>query len=151
MVSWTIEKEAPAVVIVDSIQMYHSRDIKSHPGGVRQVVGCTKILKQYCKPAGMVVFLVAQITKDKKIAGPKSLEHITDANLMMTWMEDRVRINLQAKKNRFGNIANQAVFTMTEQGLEWNEESCIFPGFTGVSDVKKRVAKRKPSWKADAS
>ena len=60
--------------------------------------------------------LVAHITKEGIIAGPKSLEHMVDTVISFEKNNDDVRF-LRAQKNRFGSIDELGLFSMQEKGL----------------------------------
>jgi DNA repair protein RadA/Sms len=62
------------------------------------------------------MMLVAHITKEGIIAGPKSLEHMVDTVISFEKNNDDVRF-LRAQKNRFGSIDELGLFSMQEKGL----------------------------------
>ncbi len=121
------EQTNPRIMVIDSIQVVHSTDIPSAPGGVAQVRECAAALTRYAKQSGTVLFLVGHVTKDGTLAGPKVLEHIIDCSIMLESSDDsRFRI-LRGHKNRFGAVNELGVFAMTEQGLkEVKNPSAIF-------------------------
>ena len=106
----------PIFVIVDSIQTVFSHEAGLIPGTVQQLKYCSNELVQWTKERDSVLFLVAHITKDGGIAGPKSLEHLVDTVVSFERTNDDVRF-LTAKKNRFGSIDELGIFEMTETGL----------------------------------
>ena len=106
----------PIFVIVDSIQTVFSHEAGLIPGTVQQLKYCSNELVQWTKERDSVLFLVAHITKDGGIAGPKSLEHLVDTVISFERTNDDVRF-LTAKKNRFGSIDELGIFEMTETGL----------------------------------
>ncbi len=117
----------PAVMVVDSIQVMHHRDISSAPGSVSQVRECAAYLTRYAKRSGLVLILVGHVTKDGTLAGPKVLEHMIDCSIMLEGSHDSRFRTLRGNKNRFGAVNELGVFAMTEQGLkEVSNPSAIF-------------------------
>jgi DNA repair protein RadA/Sms len=76
-----IEKHAPEVVIVDSIQTTYKSDFDNAPGTITQIRECTAELMQLAKKKNCAIIIVGHVTKDGAIAGPKVLEHIVDTVL----------------------------------------------------------------------
>lgn len=107
----------PVLVIADSIQTLHSSEIDSSPGNVNQIKYCTRQLIEYIKTRNIVLFLVAHVTKEGIIAGPKIAEHMVDTVLYFDHGEAGVRM-LRSVKNRFGSVDEIGLFTMTETGLK---------------------------------
>jgi len=93
-----IEKE-PSFVIVDSIQSLVADD-DGTPGSLSQVRDSTAILNQAAKEAGSTLVLIGHITKQGSIAGPKVVEHMVDATLVLE-SASGFRV-LRSVKNRFG-------------------------------------------------
>jgi DNA repair protein RadA/Sms len=119
---FTIVDEAhgfkPNVMIIDSIQTMYSPESTSSPGGTTQLKESTSHLTRYAKENNVAVILVGHVTKDGTLAGPKTLEHIIDASLMIEGEDgSRFRI-LRAIKNRFGAVNEIGVFAMMEDGLK---------------------------------
>lgn len=123
----TAEKLRPAVMVVDSIQVMHWPELASAPGSVAQVRECAALLTRFAKQSGTVLILVGHVTKDGSLAGPKVLEHMIDASIMLDSTDDSRYRTLRSQKNRFGAVNELGVFAMTEQGLrEVNNPSAIF-------------------------
>ena len=121
------EREQPKMLIVDSIQTTHLEDIQSAPGGVAQVRESAAFLTRFAKQSGTVLFLVGHVTKDGSLAGPKVLEHMIDASLLLEGDGDSRFRTLRGQKNRFGAVNELGVFAMLEQGLkEVKNPSSIF-------------------------
>ncbi|NVK11084.1 MAG: DNA repair protein RadA [Gammaproteobacteria bacterium] len=110
--------ERPKVLVVDSIQVVHLDDISSAPGSVSQVREGAAYLTRFAKQTGTVVILVGHVTKDGSIAGPKVLEHMIDASLLLEGEHDTRFRTLRGQKNRFGAVNELGVFAMTETGLK---------------------------------
>ncbi|MFK7161687.1 DNA repair protein RadA [Marinospirillum sp. MEB164] len=123
----TAEQMKPQVLIVDSIQTMHIEELQSAPGGVAQVRESAAFLTRYAKQSHTVLFLVGHVTKDGSLAGPKVLEHMIDASLLLEGDGDSRFRMLRGQKNRFGAINELGVFAMLETGLkEVKNPSAIF-------------------------
>lgn len=121
------ESLSPAVMVVDSIQVMHWPELASAPGSVSQVRECAALLTRFAKQTGTALILVGHVTKDGSLAGPKVLEHMIDASIMLESTDDSRYRTLRSHKNRFGAVNELGVFAMTEQGLrEVNNPSAIF-------------------------
>jgi len=120
-------REAPPVLVVDSIQTLRVADASGAPGGVTQIRESAALLTRYAKQSGCAIFLVGHVTKSGEVAGPRVLEHIVDTVLYLEGRnDDRYRM-LRATKNRFGAVNELGVFAMTEQGMrEVRNPSAIF-------------------------
>jgi len=112
-----IERLAPKLVIIDSIQTIFREEIPSAPGSVVQVRECTYCLMQEAKNRNIPVFIVGHVTKEGSIAGPRVLEHIVDAVLYFEGERNHSFRILRAVKNRFGSTNEIGVFEMGERGL----------------------------------
>ncbi|MDX5300102.1 MAG: DNA repair protein RadA [Gammaproteobacteria bacterium] len=120
-------QEKPRLLVVDSIQVMHTADIESAPGSVSQVRESAALLTRYAKQTGTVLLLVGHVTKDGTLAGPKVLEHMIDASLLLEGSSDSRYRTLRGIKNRFGAVNELGVFAMLEQGLrEVKNPSAIF-------------------------
>lgn len=111
----------PVFVIVDSIQTVYSPDAGAVPGTVNQLKLCAHQLVSWVKERDSVLFLVAHVTKEGAIAGPKALEHLVDTVISFERNDDDVRF-LRALKNRFGSVDEIGIFQMTAQGLATVED-----------------------------
>ncbi|MEQ6888328.1 DNA repair protein RadA [Halomonas sp. CS7] len=121
------ERERPEVLIIDSIQTMHLEDIASAPGGVAQVRESAAVLTRFAKQSNTVLLLVGHVTKDGSLAGPKVLEHMIDASLLLEGGADSRFRTLRGQKNRFGAVNELGVFAMLEHGMkEVKNPSAIF-------------------------
>ncbi|MDI5922765.1 DNA repair protein RadA [Halomonas sp. LR5S13] len=121
------ERERPEILIIDSIQTMHLEDIASAPGGVAQVRESAAALTRFAKQSNTVLMLVGHVTKDGSLAGPKVLEHMIDASLLLEGGADSRFRTLRGQKNRFGAVNELGVFAMLEHGLkEVKNPSAIF-------------------------
>jgi DNA repair protein RadA/Sms len=123
----TAEKHQPRILIIDSIQVMLLSDVRSAPGSVSQVREAAAYLTRFAKQTGTILLLVGHVTKDGSLAGPKTLEHIIDASLLLEGSTDSKYRTLRAQKNRFGTVNELGVFVMLEKGLrEVRNPSAIF-------------------------
>jgi DNA repair protein RadA/Sms len=110
--------EAPALLVIDSIQTMYSDQIEGAPGTVSQVRGCAFELIRYAKASGAALVLVGHVTKDGTIAGPRVLEHMVDVVMSFEGERSHQYRILRALKNRFGAVDEIGVFAMAGAGLE---------------------------------
>ncbi|MGI0117825.1 DNA repair protein RadA [Zooshikella sp. RANM57] len=121
------QQEKPGVIVIDSIQVMYTDTAEAAPGGVAQVRESAAHLTRFAKQTNTVLLIVGHVTKDNSLAGPMTLSHIIDTQLMLSNTDDsRFRI-MRATKNRFGQINELGLFAMTEKGLrEVLNPSAIF-------------------------
>lgn len=112
-----IEKETPALVVLDSIQILHADALESAPGSVSQVRHCTAALISIAKSKNIPIFLIGHITKEGSIAGPKVLEHMVDTVLQFEGDRHLSYRMLRTNKNRFGSTSELGIYEMRENGL----------------------------------
>lgn len=122
-----IERMKPVFVIIDSIQTIYTDRITSAPGSVSQVRECANGLMRVGKILGIPLFIVAHVTKQGELAGPRVLEHMVDSVLYFEGERtEEIRI-LRTMKNRFGTTSEIGVFEMAQEGLiEVYDPSKIF-------------------------
>jgi DNA repair protein RadA/Sms len=113
----TLEREKPAVCVIDSVQTLWSQEIGSAPGSVSQVREAAGRLLRVSKENGVATFLVGHVTKDGSVAGPRVLEHLVDCVLQFEGDRYHAHRILRAVKNRFGSTNELGVFEMTGAGL----------------------------------
>ncbi|GAB6139792.1 DNA repair protein RadA [Methylosoma difficile] len=113
-----IEPTKPQVLVIDSIQVMHTQDTESAPGSVSQVRESASYLTQYAKKNQVSIFMVGHVTKDQSLAGPMTLSHIVDTQVILGSTDDaRYRV-LRADKNRFGSVGELGFFAMDSSGLK---------------------------------
>jgi len=106
------------IVVIDSIQVMHTQNTESAPGSVSQVRESASYLTQYAKKNQVSMFMVGHVTKDQSLAGPMTLSHIVDTQIILSSTDDaRYRV-LRADKNRFGSIGELGFFAMDSSGLK---------------------------------
>jgi len=122
-----VDTEKPALLIIDSIQVMHTVDSDTAPGSVSQVRESASYLTQYAKRHGVSIFMVGHVTKDQSLAGPMTLSHIVDAQVILSSTDDaRFRV-LRSDKNRFGSVGELGFFSMGSTGLrEVKNPSAMF-------------------------
>jgi DNA repair protein RadA/Sms len=109
--------ESPALLIVDSIQTVEVDGLDGPPGSVGQVRESAIQLGSLAREQGLPVLLVGHVTKDGSLAGPRTLEHLVDAVLMLEGDRYGSLRLLRALKNRHGSTEEVGVLEMTAAGL----------------------------------
>jgi len=120
-----IDRTAPSLVVVDSIQTIADPQLSSAAGSVVQVRECAHALVVEAKRRGVPIVLVGHVTKDGTLAGPRLLEHVVDTVLSFEGERHHALRLLRAVKHRFGSTDELGLFEMTSTGL------------TGVPDPSK--------------
>jgi DNA repair protein RadA/Sms len=113
----TLERERPAVCVIDSVQTLYSSEVGSAPGSVAQVREAAARLLRVAKQSHVATFLVGHVTKDGTVAGPRVLEHLVDCVLQFEGDRYHAHRVLRATKNRFGSTNELGLFEMTGTGL----------------------------------
>ncbi|MEG6509714.1 DNA repair protein RadA [Methyloligella sp. 2.7D] len=121
------EGEAPALIIIDSVQTLWAENIDSAPGTISQLRGCAAALISFAKRTGSTLILVGHVTKEGQIAGPKVIEHMVDTVLYFEGQSGHQFRILRGVKNRFGPTDEIGVFEMRYDGLnEVENPSALF-------------------------
>jgi DNA repair protein RadA/Sms len=136
----TLERERPAVCVIDSVQTLWSAEVGSAPGSVSQVREAAARLLRVAKAAGVATFLVGHVTKDGSVAGPRVLEHLVDCVLQFEGDRFHAHRVLRAVKNRFGSTNELGVFEMTGAGLVGVPDPSELFGRTHAGEVGSAVA-----------
>lgn len=108
----------PKFLIIDSIQTMYTQTLDSVPGSVSQVRDIGNQLMKLGKTKNIPIFIVAHVTKNGELAGPKIVEHLVDCVLNFTGERDHDLRILRAYKNRFGTTSEIGAFQMEEGGLK---------------------------------
>lgn len=108
----------PKFLIIDSIQTMYTQTLDSVPGSVSQVRDIGNQLMKLGKTRNLPIFIVAHVTKNGELAGPKIVEHLVDCVLNFTGERDHDLRILRAYKNRFGTTSEIGAFQMEEGGLK---------------------------------
>ncbi len=112
-----VDSARPSVVVIDSIQSIHSRELEASPGSVSQLRECALRLMHLAKSSGVSIFLIGHVTKEGAIAGPKVLEHMVDTVLYLEGERYQSYRLLRSTKNRFGATYEVGVFEMRGEGM----------------------------------
>src|SRR4029079_8224368 len=112
-----IDRTAPSLVVVDSIQTIADPQLASAAGSVAQVRGGARAFVVAAKRRGVPVVLVGHVTKDGSLAGPRLLEHVVDTVLSFEGERHHALRLLRAVKHRFGATDELGLFEMTSTGL----------------------------------
>lgn len=122
-----VSEVEPIFVIVDSIQTLYKPSLTSAPGSVSQVRECSSDLMRLGKTKNIPFFIVAHVTKQGELAGPRVLEHMVDTVLSFEGERTEDYRILRTIKNRFGTTSEIGVFEMAEVGLvEITDPSKVF-------------------------
>ncbi|MDS1003799.1 DNA repair protein RadA [Clostridium sporogenes] len=117
----------PKFVIIDSIQTLFKSELSSAPGTVSQVRQCSNDIMHISKNNNIPFFIVAHVTKQGELAGPRVLEHMVDTVLSFEGERTQEYRILRTVKNRFGTTSEIGVFEMAGEGLlEISNPSAVF-------------------------
>lgn len=109
--------DAPALVVVDSVQTMSSSLADGVPGSQAQVRAVAAELVEAVKKSRATLMLVGHVTKEGLIAGPKILEHMVDTVLYLEGDRQHFFRILRVFKNRFGPTDELMVLEMLGDGL----------------------------------
>lgn len=112
-----IQAEKPDFLVLDSIQVIVSEEIPGVAGTLSQVRYCTEQIMNAIKTLKISTLLIGHVNKDGNIAGPKVLEHLVDAVLLLEGERDHEFRLLRIMKNRYGSASEVGLFEMAEEGL----------------------------------
>lgn len=112
-----VEKEKPAVLVIDSIQTLMSDELPSAAGSITQVRECAARIMALAKPRSLACFVIGHVTKDGNLAGPRTLEHLVDAVLSFEGEKHSALRMVRSTKNRFGSTLELGLFEMADNGL----------------------------------
>lgn len=129
-------KVAPAVLIIDSVQMIYKGDIDAAPGSITQLRRCCSELVYLAKLSGIIVVLVGHVTKEGNLAGPMLLEHLVDAVLYFEGDRYHAHRIVRGVKNRFGTTLEIGIFEMTGRGLREVPEGASVAAAQGSAEPR---------------
>lgn len=130
-----IDELEPIFVVIDSIQTLFKTNITSAPGSVSQVRECSNELMRIGKTRNIPLFIVAHVTKQGELAGPRVLEHMVDTVLSFEGERTEDFRILRTVKNRFGTTSEIGVFEMRQEGLmQIMDPSRVFLEETSVNE-----------------
>jgi len=107
-----IDELSAKLVVIDSLQAMYHPDVQGAPGGVTQLRECMYVLTRYAKQNNVAMLVICHTTKDGNVAGPRVVEHIGDAMLIIDVMEGTRFRELRAQKNRFGSTYELGILAM---------------------------------------
>ncbi len=117
------------IIFVDSVQNLWDPALSQGAGGMAQLRTSTARLVEAAKRLKKTVLATGHINKLGEVAGPKVIEHLVDATLLMDREEGLGEIQdlrvIRPLKNRFGPTDTAGVFLMNEKGLLPYERSGI--------------------------
>ena len=113
----------PKLLILDSIQTTYSQEMGATPGSIGQIKKITYEILEKIKTKGITTILIAHITKEGNVAGPKLLEHMVDVVLSFEARQQTGERVLRATKNRFGDTAEIGLMELSKNGLK--EVNCF--------------------------
>ncbi len=117
IITATIAGLKPILAIIDSIQTMSSSAVSSEAGSVSQTKAGTAKLMEAAKQNNIPILIIGHVTKEGKVAGPKTLEHLVDAVLYLEGDKHHGFRILRSVKNRFGSTDEVGIFDMQEGGL----------------------------------
>lgn len=107
----------PSLIIVDSLQMLVDEDLSNPVGSPSQLKACCDALCDWARAGDRAVLMIAHVTKEGLIAGPKQVEHMVDTVIHFEDTQDEYRF-IRATKNRYGDTGEIGLLRMTETGLQ---------------------------------
>ena len=105
----------PQVVVIDSIQTVHTEE--GAAGTVSQIRDVTSKIVAVSRSENISTLLVGHVTKDRELAGPKTLEHLVDTVLAFEGERAQAFRTLRVQKNRYGSSTEVGIFEMTSEGM----------------------------------
>ncbi len=127
----------PLLVLVDSIQTLTSEALTAGAGSVGQVRASAEKLIAFAKSTQTPIFLIGHVTKEGRIAGPMTLEHMVDCVLHFSGDKSAELRLLRATKNRFGATDEVGVFQLDEFGFQAVADPSQL--FTSHQDVEHAI------------
>lgn len=120
-----LDPEKLRLLVVDSIQTLSSTDIDSPVGGVVQIKAVVEKVRIFSKKYNIPSILIAHVTKEGVIAGPKLVEHVVDTVIYFEGERTTDYRILRVQKNRYGPSGEISVFQMTQDGLRSLSEDIL--------------------------
>ena len=107
-----IQEMKVKLVVIDSLQAMYHPDVQGAAGGVGQLRECMQVLTQHAKQNDVAMIIICHTTKEGSVAGPRVVEHIGDAMLMIEVIASSRFRELRAQKNRFGSTSELGLLAM---------------------------------------
>jgi len=122
-----IAQVEPELIVVDSVQTVSSLDLDGVAGMPAQVREVASKLIRVAKESSTPLVLVAHVTKDGSIAGPRTLEHLVDVVCHFEGDRQTSLRFIRTLKNRFGPTDEVGCFEMSGEGIiEVPDPSALF-------------------------
>ncbi len=112
-----VERNHPALLVVDSLQSVSDPGLAQPAGSLAQVRACVERLTRMAKTSGVPLLLVGHVTKDGDLAGPRAVEHLVDTVLSFDGDRHHTLRVLTSVKHRFGPTGEVGIFEMRDDGL----------------------------------
>jgi DNA repair protein RadA/Sms len=117
-----LESEKINAAVIDSIQAIESETLDYPRGSISQIRECALQLVNAAQRLDVTLIIVCHVSKDGTLAGPRTIEHLTDAVLYLEAAPDieggpSRMVNIYAQKNRNGLTGERYPMRMTERGL----------------------------------
>jgi DNA repair protein RadA/Sms len=103
-------------VVVDSVQTLHGAESGLPAGGIPAIKHVCGALSAWTRAFDAITVLVAHVTKEGAIAGPRAVEHLVDVVMYLEAVGHDLRL-VRATKNRFGPADEIGLLEMTAAGL----------------------------------
>ncbi|PJA12181.1 DNA repair protein RadA [Candidatus Dojkabacteria bacterium CG_4_9_14_3_um_filter_150_Dojkabacteria_WS6_41_13] len=104
-------------IVIDSIHSLQHNDLEGQSGGMSQLKAVTSALTAWAKKSRTVVFLIAQVTKEGYVAGPKTVEHIVDVVMYLEKVGSENTRMIRTLKNRYGDTGEVGFLDMGVTGM----------------------------------
>ncbi|MCC7303908.1 DNA repair protein RadA [bacterium] len=104
-------------IVIDSIHSLQHNDLDGQSGGMSQLKAVTTALTTWAKKTRTVVFLIAQVTKEGYVAGPKTVEHIVDVVVYLEKVGSENTRMIRTIKNRYGDTGEVGFLDMKVTGM----------------------------------
>jgi DNA repair protein RadA/Sms len=114
----TLASHTPTLAIVDSIQTMNYEEVEAEAGSISQVRAISAKLMETAKQNNICIVLIGHVTKEGKVAGPRTMEHLVDVVLYLEGDKHQQYRILRSVKNRFGSTGEVGIFKMGSKGLE---------------------------------
>ncbi|HOK24006.1 DNA repair protein RadA [Coprothermobacter proteolyticus] len=108
------------LICVDSLQTIRFGDMGA-PGSPAMVKEIAGYLVKWAKESNGIALIVAHVTKEGVIAGPRTVEHMVDVVLYLEGDRTSDKRLLKLVKNRFGPSTDQILLEMQSSGLTPSE------------------------------
>lgn len=104
-------------VVIDSIHSLQDTGLEGLSGGMSQLKSVTGALTTWAKKSDTIVFLIAQVTKEGYVAGPKTVEHIVDVVAYLEKVGSENTRTIRTLKNRYGDTGEVGFLDMGLKGM----------------------------------